>query len=73
MAKIELDKIQYMQEWSWISHGNYMSQTFPLPHFVKESEALATRRALTFYLKVYIANAVFEGDSQIIMKSLSNC
>ena len=47
--------MKYIKEWSWISHGNYVSN-FSSTHFVEKSEVLAARRALTFYLEVCIAN-----------------
>ncbi|XP_030941500.1 uncharacterized protein LOC115966399 [Quercus lobata] len=47
-------------------------QLVSLPAIVAKIEALAVRRAVEFALETGITKAIFEGDSDIIYRELSN-
>ena len=49
-----------------------LSQQIPQPTTMAQVEALASRRAVEFALEIGITSAVFEGDSDTILKELNN-
>ena len=49
-----------------------LSQKFPLPHSVDLVEALAAIRAVSFARKLCISKVEFKGDSQRIVKAITN-
>ena len=49
-----------------------LTQQIPLPTFVIEVEALATRRALEFALELGFDDITLEGDSELLIRNMKN-
>ena len=47
-----------------------LAQRFPLPTLMAMIEALACRRAIQFAMELSIFDAIFEGDSKVVVKAL---